>query len=231
MLPSGSTRPDQPTANVSKLPASARLRDVTNSVGCQRDVDPDRLLHRLDHLPEPCGDRVGGDRQRHLGVRDPRRLDELLRRRHVGVEVALQAFRGRVPGADRRDRVAVGKVQSAEHDAVDRRPVERQVERRTQILRLRQRRADVRVRLEQAVLVPDVDRDPLVPDRRGLDHGDRALRLLERRDVGRLHAVLDLDVARPQVLGAGARIGQDLEHDRGQVHVGLAVVEVRLRRA
>ena len=40
MLPSGSTRPDQPTANVSKLPASARLRDVTNSVGASETSIP-----------------------------------------------------------------------------------------------------------------------------------------------------------------------------------------------
>src|SRR2546425_13356212 len=33
MLPSGSTRPDQPTKNVSNLPASAFDSDETNSVG------------------------------------------------------------------------------------------------------------------------------------------------------------------------------------------------------
>src|SRR6516162_9552624 len=33
MLPSGSTRPDQPTAYVSNVPASARLSEVVNSVG------------------------------------------------------------------------------------------------------------------------------------------------------------------------------------------------------
>src|SRR5690349_6567618 len=33
MFPSGSTRPDQPTANASNVPASARLRAVVNCVG------------------------------------------------------------------------------------------------------------------------------------------------------------------------------------------------------
>src|SRR5436190_9790316 len=40
MFPSGSTRPDQPTANVSNLPASAFASDETNSVGCSWTLKP-----------------------------------------------------------------------------------------------------------------------------------------------------------------------------------------------
>ena len=40
MFPSGSTRPDQPTANVSNLPASAAFSDETNSVGLSSTSKP-----------------------------------------------------------------------------------------------------------------------------------------------------------------------------------------------
>src|SRR4051812_11954662 len=40
MLPSGSTRPDQPTWNVSYVPASALLRDVTKSVESMTTLIP-----------------------------------------------------------------------------------------------------------------------------------------------------------------------------------------------
>src|SRR5512146_3166028 len=40
MLPSGSTRPDQPTAKVSNRPASAALSDDTNSVGLSSTSNP-----------------------------------------------------------------------------------------------------------------------------------------------------------------------------------------------
>ena len=63
MFPSGSTRPDQPTANVSNLPASAAFSEETNSVGVELDVEADLLLHRLDHLAEPGRDRIGAEHQ------------------------------------------------------------------------------------------------------------------------------------------------------------------------
>src|SRR5262249_35254127 len=40
MFPSGSTRPDQPTAKASNLPASAALSDDTNSVGLSVTLNP-----------------------------------------------------------------------------------------------------------------------------------------------------------------------------------------------
>src|SRR5207247_2492997 len=40
MLPSGSTRPDQPTLKTSKLPASSLLSELTNSVGSRTTLKP-----------------------------------------------------------------------------------------------------------------------------------------------------------------------------------------------
>src|SRR5262249_37708677 len=40
MFPSGSTRPDQPTAKASNLPASAALSEATNSVGLSETLNP-----------------------------------------------------------------------------------------------------------------------------------------------------------------------------------------------
>src|SRR5262249_27470641 len=40
MLPSGSTRPDQPTENTSNWPPSAFARELTNSVGSSTTLKP-----------------------------------------------------------------------------------------------------------------------------------------------------------------------------------------------
>ena len=88
-------------------------------------------------------------------------------------------------------------------------------------------RADVRVRLQEPVLVPDVQGQALVADRDRLLDGDARV-FLERRDVRRLDAVLDLDVAGTQRLGPRARVGHDPVHDRREVHFRLVVVVRRL---
>ena len=84
----------------------------------------------------------------------------------------------------------------------------------------RERRVDLPGRLAQPVLVADVHRESLVPERR---HRQRLqLRvLLDRRQIGRLEPVDHVDVAGAQVRGARARLDDDLERQ---------LVELDLRR-
>ena len=50
MLPSGSTRPDQPIALTSKLPACASFWSAANSVGRSEISNPASARHGLDDL-------------------------------------------------------------------------------------------------------------------------------------------------------------------------------------
>ena len=122
-------------------PGSARS---TNSVGSSSTSKPTSFS--IAWITWPSRAATGSvpsirlDRDRRLRPRTPRRASSpspTLR-----VQVALQSLRRHVPRADRRDRVAVGQVEPAEDDLVDRRPVEREVERlRAGTGELRERRA------------------------------------------------------------------------------------------
>ena len=230
MLPSASMRPDQPIAKVSNLPLSSRFSDVDELGRLEDDVDADRLLHGLDHLAEPCGNRVGAEHQVHGDAgRRPGTLERGLRSSDIGRQLARDPLRRGVERRAGRNREAVGVGRAAEDDLVDHLPVERQLERGPQVGRLRDRGAGVRIRqFPEPVRVADVDGDPLIADRRRLEQAQRGV-AGDRLEIGRGDALADVDVVRPEVRGTRSGVGDDLPDDRVEVDVLLAVVVRRFR--
>src|ERR1044072_1412454 len=81
VVPSGSTRPENPTANVSKWPASALLSDVVNSVGCRLTLKP--AFPASDWITAPSlafTESVPSIRLTEIGVFSPEALTSLFAR-------------------------------------------------------------------------------------------------------------------------------------------------------
>ncbi len=169
----GSMRPDQPTANVvercRRPPRFERRRELASA--SSDDVEADRASPSPGSpgrgAPRPGRCRASGARSTASatpGLRE-RRLRGL-RRSRAGCTSSpfVAAYHGLTGAIGKQS----GCVHAVEHDLVDHLAVERELERRAQVGGLRDRRADVRVRLHEPVLVPDVDRDALVADRDGL---------------------------------------------------------------
>ena len=229
MLPSGSTRPDQPIANVSNCPASSWFSDVTNSVGSSTTLKP--IGFSIDWITWPSRAATGSVPSIRCTVTPgdaPERVNAAFAPADVGSQLARDPLRRRVPRRAGRNREAVGIHRAAEDDLVDHLPVERELERLPQVGRLRDRRAGVRVRqLAEPLRVADVHRDALVADRGRLEQPQRLV-VGNRLEVGRGEALGHVDVVRAKVRSPCRRIGDDLPHDRVEVDLRLAVVERRL---
>ena len=197
------------------------------------DVDADRLLHRLDHLAEPRGDRVGAEHQVHGR---PATLRDALERGLGGGDVAPSACTGS-PSSPRTTGSpgATGKQSGL---VVPPKTTLLITFRSSASSNAARRSADFAIAvpvfaygLPEPVRVADVDRDPLVADRRRLEQAQRQSLAIDWRSVDG-DALLDvIDVVRPQVLRRALRVGDDLPDDRVEVHVLLVVVVRRLRRA
>src|SRR6266545_4834292 len=189
------------------------------------DVNPDCFLLRLDELSLAEGDRARRHHEMHGRIRDSRPRDELLR---VG-RIVRRALHGCVvPRARRGDRRAAGQVRPVEHDLVQGFAVDRLLERLAQGRARRDLRADVRVRqLAEAVLVPEVDRDPLVAEARRLEDL-QAGRALDARELRGRDSIERLEVAGLERGGCGRGVVLDLEDDLVEMDVLLGVVVRRL---
>src|SRR3954452_1016538 len=183
------------------------------------------LGHRLDDLAEPQRDGVGVE---HEADRD-RRLhtalgDELLRLR----DVAGRALDGLVEvRADGGDRPASRGVRPLEDDLVDRVAVQREAERLPQLRVFGEWRADVLHRLAQPVLVADVDGQPLVAQRRDVEH--REVRVgLDGLGRARVEALGAVDVAGAQFRRARGGLVDDLVDEPVELDLRGVVVVRRL---
>src|SRR3954462_9956151 len=207
MLPSGSMRPDHPTWNVSKSPASALSSAVVNSVGCSFTAKPASLA--IDWMTWPRRSVTASVLSMRLtGIGGLRPLlgarwfglaaalgDELLGLRDVAGRALDRLVEVR---ADRRDRPAARGVRPLEDDLVDRVAVELEAERLARLRVLGERRPDGLHRLAEPVLVADVDRQALVAQRRDVEQRQVGVGL-DRLGRDRVEALADVDVARAQV--------------------------------
>ena len=169
MLPSGRRGPTSRSGTCRTCPRRPRLSEVTKSVEWMTTLIPTACLLGLEELREAKPHGAGRHHQVDGRGRDPRRCDELLRLASGCTAVHLIA---RVePGARRRDRRAAGQHGAAEDDLVH---------RRCGRSPSRTPRAGCELdaigvptfeygSFPSAVLVADVEREPLVAERRLLD--------------------------------------------------------------